>query len=123
MERELPVFTIEGTDFIVDIQKGGLVQADDPGNIIELESLSDHGTHYEMFYDLREKNWVAGVGPIDDQMVDVKIPLMVTLDPVGMAEKYGVKVAGLQGKTDKQIMAASLLPKLREQKHTHGKRI
>jgi len=113
MKRELPVFNIEGTDFLVDVDKRWLIQAGNPGNFFEFIDMEDKGTHYEMFYDKRYKCEVVGVGPRDDQMIDIKIPPMVVLDPVGVAEKYGLTVEGLKGKTDMDIMGAEIQSTIR----------
>ena len=139
-KRKLPVHTIEGTDFLVDIDKRSLIQVDDHNNTIDFIDLQDKGTHYEMLYDLRDKNSPPGIGPMDDQMIDVKIPPMVVLDPAGVADKYGLTVDELKGKADLDIMAdfraairwpiktggqkedTSLLPKLHEGRNK-GKKI
>ena len=113
IKRGLPVYAIEGTDFIVDIEKRSLIEAGDPNNTIDFIDLHDKGTHYKMLYDLRDKNSPPGVGPMDDQMIGIKIPPMVVLDPAGVAEKYGLTIAELKGKTDLDIMAAEIQSAIR----------
>jgi len=103
-ERDLPLHEIAGTMFMVDIEKGGLIQVNDNDNIIWFEDLNDKLDHYEMLYDLRDKNWVTPVGPMDDQMITVQIPLLSALDPIGMRQKYGEPENYLQGRTEKQFL-------------------
>lgn len=104
MKRELPTYIIEGTTFIVDVDKGALIEKSNPDNLISFSELSDKGNHYEMLYDLREKNWPPGVGPMDDQMISISIPNRTELDPEGMAIKYGLPIEAVMGKNDFDIM-------------------
>jgi hypothetical protein len=104
MKRQLPTHSIHGTEFMVDVDKGELIQTDDPDNIIWFGNLNDKGDHYEMCYDLRDKNWVTPVGPMNDNTVDVTIPLMSALDPEGMAIKYGDPTVYLKGMTEQQYI-------------------
>lgn len=46
MERELPTINIEGTDFVVDVNKLELREKADPINIIPFEDMRDVGDGY-----------------------------------------------------------------------------
>lgn len=117
MERQLPIYMIEGTAFIVDIEQGALIEQANPVNIIYFSELSNKGTHYEMLYDLRDKNWPPGVGPMDEQMVNVRIPYMTVLDPEGMDLKYNKNIDEVKDKTDFEIIIDQDLYKRRLSGH------
>ncbi|OJW80319.1 MAG: hypothetical protein BGO69_05515 [Bacteroidetes bacterium 46-16] len=104
MKRELPVYNIQGTTFIVDVDQGLLAEKGNPNNVIYFSDLSDKDSHYEMLYDLRDKNWPPGIGPMDEQMINVRIPNRTDLDPEGMAIKYGLPIEAVKGKKDFDIM-------------------
>ncbi len=42
IKRGLPVYAIEGTDFIVDIEKRSLIEAGDPNNTIDFIDLQGY---------------------------------------------------------------------------------
>lgn len=99
--------TIEGTIFEVDIETQRLVEQANPANSISfIDQMTDKGTHYEMYYDLERKNqYDTTMRPYEsDDWDGIKIPKLIDLDPVGMAEKYGCTVAQLQGKTDFEVI-------------------
>lgn len=78
MERELPTINLNGTDFIVDVEKLELREKADPTHIITLDDMQDVGNGY--VYD------------------GIKIPEFLEIDPEGMSAKYNV--SDLTGKTD-----------------------
>lgn len=100
MERQLPIYTIEGTDFEVDVKQQLLKEVSAPDNIIHFIQMKDHGTHYSLTYDLEGRN-LPGLG---DPFVTVDIPPLKDLDPEGMAEHFGYKQEELAGKTDFEII-------------------
>lgn len=104
MERNLPIFSIEGTDFIVDVKKLELVEKDNPNNVISLFEMRDLGNHngYGFEYSLTEKNIPSSF--LDRETVLVKIPALVTLDPEGMSEKYGVPLEMFATRSDFDLM-------------------
>ncbi|UKB78606.1 hypothetical protein [Chryseobacterium sp. MEBOG07] len=82
MERELPTVNLDGTDFIVDVNKLELREKANPSNVITLEDMSDIGDGY-----------------VYDRLI---IPEFVKLDPEGMSAKY--KIDDLTDKTDFDLM-------------------
>lgn len=103
MKRELPVYNIEGTDFIVDVASLQLCEKANPENVIPLFDMRDVGDGYVFDYSPKEKN-IPRLFNDDMDVTTVKIPELVQLDPVGMAEKYGYSVYEMQGKTDFALM-------------------
>ena len=115
------IFAIEGTTFIVDIHQQVLRQADNGANEISfVRDMTDHGSHYHLFYDLEEKN----IARQDHAVVvrEITIPKLIELDPEGMATKYGLRARDLAGKTDFQVIVdqellerrlAGALPRIR----------
>ncbi|WP_150114752.1 hypothetical protein [Chryseobacterium sp. IHB B 17019] len=104
MERELPIFSIEGTDFLVDVDKLELREKSNPENTISIFKMQDrqNGKGYLFAYDKVEKN-VAGPWT-RNETVAVVLPELVTLDPEGMSNKYGVPLELFSTKTDFDLM-------------------
>lgn len=98
MKRELPVISIEGTDFIVDVSQLELREKENPDNVILFEQMRDVGDGYTFKYSRDQPFFFMKGG------ITVKIPEWVELDPVGMAEKYGFTLEDLKGKTDFEVM-------------------
>lgn len=102
MKRALPVYTIEGTDFVVDVANVQLYEKANPENKISLFDMEDTGDGYVLSYCNKTRN-LPELSE-DDDVKKVKIPELVQLDPVGMAEKYGISVNELEGKKDLDLM-------------------
>ncbi len=103
MKRELPVYNIEGTDFIVDVANLQLREKANPDNVIAVFDMRDVGNGYVFDYSSGEKNIPMLFGD-DTDIRTVKIPELVKIDPAGMAEKYGYTVYQVQQKTDFDLM-------------------
>lgn len=101
MERALPVLIIEGTEFTADAVQLELREKKNPENVISFENMRDVGDGYCFEYSGKEKNLPS---LFNSKSVTVKIPEWVVIDPLGMAEKYGVTPQCLQGKTDFELM-------------------
>ncbi|MBS0027250.1 hypothetical protein ACTJJ0_12355 [Chitinophaga sp. 22321] len=101
MERVLPVLTIEGIKFTADAIQLELREKENPENIISFENMRDVGNGYSFEYSRREKNLPS---LFNMESVTVTIPEWVLLDPVGMAQKYGLTPETLKGKTDFELM-------------------
>ncbi|MBB6127435.1 hypothetical protein [Mucilaginibacter lappiensis] len=104
--RQVPVFTIKGTSFLVDIDQQVLRQTNKLDNEISfIDDMKDMGTHYEMYYD-----GMTGIkhheADQDDALSEnwIKVPLMVELDPEGMAAKYGFTTDQIKRKTDFEVI-------------------
>jgi hypothetical protein len=102
--RPVPIFTIEGTSFVVDINKQVLRQTNDQENEISfINHMQDHGTFYRLLYDQDEKR--AAEDLFDQNRVKViDIPQLTELDPEGMALKYQIPPEQLRGKSDFDVM-------------------
>ncbi|MCJ8208105.1 hypothetical protein MUY27_00200 [Mucilaginibacter sp. RS28] len=92
--RELPRFTIEGTEFIVDIQLNELRQADAPGNRISMDELLwETDGKLAIVYDTATRNIANMIVDPEDLPPDIRIismPPLLSLDPVGWARKFGL---------------------------------
>lgn len=102
--REVPIFTIEGTDFLVDIDKQVLRQTNDQVNEISfIHDMQDQGAFYHLLYDLDEQ--CAAKDLYDENRVKViKVPQMTDLDREGMAIKYGLPSELVMGKSDFELI-------------------
>lgn len=101
MKRELPTINIEGTDFVVDMNKVELREKDNSQNVISFFEMRDVGDGYVFEYSLKDKNLP---GLFDNESTTVKLPDMVILDPIGMAQKYRVQPEAIKDKTDFDLM-------------------
>lgn len=102
MERELPSINIEGTDFLVDINKVELREKENPVNTISIYEMRDVVDGYAFNYSLQEKNIPNLISNGEETLI--KISELVVLDPAGMAEKYKLSLEELKNKTDFDLM-------------------
>lgn len=102
MERELPMIKIEGTAFIIDVNKVELRQKDNETNVIPFSNMHDIGNGYIFEYDLQEKNIPFAWS--DNEKTTIRVPDLVVLDPVGMAKKYNIPLEEIWSKTDFELM-------------------
>lgn len=100
MKRKLPTYNLEGTTFIVDVEKEKLIEAANVRNVIDIGSLEDFGSHYEMRYDPKLKNRITILNENYHQCKLVKLPQMTALDAEGMSLKFGVSVAKVRSRMD-----------------------
>lgn len=99
MERKLPIFEIDGTAFLVDVVKEELRQIDNPENRISIrDNMDNMGEYYVFWYSRDEKNIATTFS--SDQEILVKMPLLVELDPVGMARKFRKNLEQIKEETD-----------------------
>lgn len=106
MKRKLPVLSVYNktvTKFNVDVQKLELRQQDAPENVIRFEDMQDLGDGYVLEFSPYVQN-NRGVFQKASENITVRIPELVKLDPVGMAEKYGLTPGELAGKSDFEVM-------------------
>jgi hypothetical protein len=93
--RRLPVFTIEGTDFYVDIRSNEFREVDIPSNCIsmnEMADLNESGVS-GLVYDKETRNVYAGMIDPDNIPANVAfiiVPPLEVLDPIGLARKNGL---------------------------------
>jgi len=100
-KRDLPTEKIEGTDFIVDVIKFELREKGNEQNVISFKDMTDFGEGYSFEYSRKTKN-IPDVYEKSDVLIE--IPEFVGLDPVGMAQKYGLTVEEVKAKTDFELM-------------------
>lgn len=99
-----PSFDIEGTLFIVDVEKQVLREFQNPANEISfIDHMVDKGTHYELRYD-PGTNSVAAKHLSDDAVIMADVPQMTQLDPYHMAKVYGIPEEQLKGKPDFEVI-------------------
>src|SRR5690625_2132524 len=93
MERKLPIAEIAGTSFYVDVLRKELRQTDDASNRISFNELSESTGGYSFIYDKKTKN-VPDENKEDnaEDWVKVTLPALMELDPMGIAEKYGIPI-------------------------------
>jgi len=94
MRRELPIVSLDGVEFIVDVKKLELREKADPKNVVSFENMSEAGDGY--YFECKPKG--------RNDYPDFKMPQWVFLDPVGMAKKYGFTLEELAGKSDFEVM-------------------
>jgi len=98
---DLPTVDIEGTAFVVDVSKFELREKANEGNVISFKDMTDFGEGYSFEYNRKTKN-IPDVFEKSDVLIE--IPEFVGLDPVGMAQKYGLTVDEVKTKTDFELM-------------------
>ena len=99
MERGLPLICIESKAFYVDVAKEQFREYGNPAHCISFNHLQGDGDHYLL-------KWSRQTGtvfescpdlPPGENLVVVKIPPIVRLDPVGLALKYNKPVSAFMG--------------------------
>ncbi|SHK25588.1 hypothetical protein [Epilithonimonas mollis] len=109
MEKEMPIINIEGTDFIVDVMKDELREKANPENVMSIAQMQERGfgNGYSFHYDLNLKNFPNDELFDDDgyngDMVEVKLPELIKIDPERVAEKYNLTLAEVQNKIDFEL--------------------
>lgn len=102
MKRELPVINIQGTDFSVDIEKLHLREKSNENNFIPLGYMAEVLGGYEFEYGLESRN-IRNIWT-DEESVNIKIPELVELDPLGLSIRYNIPLEQLKGKSDFEIL-------------------
>ena len=100
-KRTLPPVNIEGTEFVVDVNKFKLREKANEQNVISFKDMTDFGDGYSFEYSMKTKN-IPDVYEKSDVLIE--IPEFVRLDPVGMAQKYGLTIEEVKTKTDFDLM-------------------
>lgn len=103
MSREQPVFKIEGTEFIVDVENLLLKEKGNEGNVISILAMTEMNHGYQFIYNTISRNMSVFAGT-DNYNIIVHVPEMVHLDPVGMAKKYGCPIEEVSSKSDFELM-------------------
>lgn len=101
--RQLPEIQLEGASFLVNVVGFELIEKENPLGKLSFWDMRYHDNQYHFIYNKRFRSVSTGSGdPVDE--IPVSIPAMVTLDPEGLAAKYNLRQADLDGKTDYEIM-------------------
>ena len=101
---QIPIFTVAGTSFLVDVDKQVLRQTNDLSNEISfINDMGDKGTYYRLFYDMDRKNIPRETYRME-RFKEIEVPPLIELDPEGMSVRYGVPVEQLKGKTDFEVI-------------------
>jgi len=89
--RDLPLFTIQGTDFTIDIQRAEFREAANPSNRIIMNGVKEEYGFSFFYYDTRTKNIFTG-SPVDmpSFVALIIVPPLKQLDPVGLARRQGL---------------------------------
>lgn len=106
MERELPIYKIEGTDFIVDVNQMAFIEKNNSENKFFFYQMQDLDSAYDVDYDPLTKNIYEGDYK-DNNYIRIQTPSMTELDPEGMALKYNVPIENIASRTDEDVMISS----------------
>lgn len=92
-----------GETFNYDAKTDCLIHKEKSRFKVPFSKLMDRGTHYEAPYypEFERTGYLKGI-EADSGLC--RVNQRVDLDPEGMAEKYGIKVSDLKGKTDFDVM-------------------
>lgn len=95
MKSELPVYTDQGIEFIIDVAHKQVIERANPENIYYLLDMRDYDEEGYSFqhYD-----------PSSKTTLSINLPQFVHLDPKGMAQIYNKSQAEIQHMTDFEIM-------------------
>lgn len=106
-ERELPEISIMGDTWLVDGTTCELINKENPQTRISAFEMEYSPEGYRLSYSKSQQTILSG----DLKDLDLKDILFVhlfhfkSMDPQGVAKKYGLKAEDLKGKTDYDIMA------------------
>lgn len=103
MEREQKEQVVAGTAFLFDVEREALVEKGRPENFILFSDMYYHGNSYTMNYSPELKN-MPDIYSHGIPTITVEVPMMKDIDPEGMANKYGMNAADLEGKTDFDVV-------------------
>ena len=92
-ERTLPKMQIEGTDFWVDMKRHEFREVSDPYNRFTMGDVKEDMGFSHFLYDTTTKNLYLHPDQenIPDHVRIVLVPPLKDLDPVGMAERQGMR--------------------------------
>lgn len=111
--RDLPLFNIGGTDFIVDMKNHLFQEKDNPENKMSLGPVKEEYGFSFFYYDPSTRNRYSG--PIDElpkEVMLIIVPPLKELDPIGLARKHGLRDGHYQSARQKNN--AEQLPQLRQ---------
>jgi hypothetical protein len=111
MNRQLPEFKIDGTVFLVDVGHAELREKEHPLNILSFFDMDHDGHAYFLKYDCIRKTIASPFQADNDNLVTIELPLMVNLDPEGMASKYSIPISELPEFDEDLVCRVDLIEK------------
>ena len=89
MRSRLPIISIAGTAFYMDVQAEAFIEYNNAQNRICFCQLIKNEQGYTLLFNTETKNVYYGpVSPLPEQVIAVALPPIARLDPLGLAEKY-----------------------------------
>jgi len=89
----LPLISIGGTSFYVDVINEVFREYGNPDNLIPFRHLQGDGDHYILAFDKRTRNaMVADEKENNEHIIIAHIPALVKIDPAGLAKKFNKPV-------------------------------
>ncbi|MBX2948013.1 MAG: hypothetical protein KF704_01945 [Crocinitomicaceae bacterium] len=104
-ERDLPEISIMGDKWLVDGTTCELINKENPQTRISAFEMEYSREGYRVSYSKSQRTIVPGPPRDVKDILFVHLFHFKTMDPLGVAEKYGLKVEDLKGKTDYDVMA------------------
>lgn len=111
--RDLPLFNIGGTDFIVDIKNHLFQEKDNSENKMTLGNVKEEYGFSFFYYDPSTRNRYEGpIAGAPKEIMLIIVPPLKELDPIGLARKNGLRDGHYQ--STRQKNNAGQLPQLRQ---------
>ncbi|MCT4317833.1 hypothetical protein [Elizabethkingia anophelis] len=104
MEKKMPIINIQGTDFLVDIDKLELREKANENNKLVFEDWQEKDNGYGFYYDTSLKNIPHDPVYRNDTTSYVIIPEFVVMAPVEMSKKYRVPLDEITKMSDFDVM-------------------
>ncbi|UOE51345.1 hypothetical protein MTO98_09670 [Mucilaginibacter sp. SMC90] len=126
IQKELPTINIDGTLFLVDIDKHEFRQVDNPFNRMSLGDVQEEMGFSHFLYDTTTKNkYLGNYGPgdsIPEHVRIVLVPPLKDLDPIGLARRQGLP-ATEQSERAKQVQSlTTLAPKTKADRSKNSRK-
>lgn len=103
-EHLYPITRTQGLNLWVDVEVQQLGDRDVPHNQLPFRQLEEVDGGYAFTFLMGKNHWEIEDFPDALQMIDIRIPELVKIDPKGMARKYGFTIDELKGKSDFEVM-------------------
>lgn len=111
--RDLPLFNIGGTVFIVDIKNHVFQEKDNPENKMAFGNVKEEYGFSFFYYDPSTRNRYNGqLADLPKTVMLIIVPPLKELDPVGLARKHGLRDGHYQPPRPKK--SAEQLPQLKQ---------
>jgi len=104
MDNQLPIYNLEGVDFIVDVEKAELRESGNKENVIKFSDMRYEKDGYYFNYDRAARNLPELKRLNNGDVVLAKVPHMSQLDPEKMASKYGKQIDDVKDRPDLEVI-------------------